>query len=62
MQSVNNGVQMLDIMIRVDRLNELSRLLLEMCQEINAKKFYDLENKYRDTLNIYQLEDDLNAC
>ena len=49
-----------DIMTVLDRLTELSRLLLEMSQEKDNKKFWELTKRFDEVKAIHKLEDELN--
>jgi hypothetical protein len=48
-------------MTQIDRINELSRLLLQMCQEYDMNKFFELQRKFDDILTLNSLEDEINA-
>ena len=49
-----------DIVTQMDRLEELSKLLLEMSREFDNKKFRELDTKFGDLQALYKLEDELN--
>ena len=49
------------IMTQVDRLKELSELHLQMAQEPDIHKFFELDKKFQDLITLYKLEDELNA-
>jgi len=51
-----------DIMTQVDRLQELSSLLLQMIQEYDMKKFWKLDRKFQDLKMLHKLEDELNEA
>lgn len=49
------------IMTQVDRLNELCKLHLQMCQEPDIKKFFELDKKFQEIVALNKLEDELNV-
>lgn len=55
---------MADIMTLIERTQELSGLLLKMCQELNNlddKKFWDLQQEFDSLIAINKLEDEINS-
>jgi len=48
------------ILVQVDRINELSKILLEMTKEHDNKKFWELDRKFKELKAIHTLEDELN--
>ena len=51
---------MSDMIIQVDRLNELAKLHLQMAQEYDMKKFWELAKRFDDIVALNKLEDALN--
>jgi hypothetical protein len=51
---------MTDILTHLDRLQELSELMLAMCKEYDMQKFFELDKKFKDTVAINKLEDEVN--
>jgi hypothetical protein len=49
-----------DISTQLERLEELSKLLLEMSKEYNMVKFSELDRKFSALQAIYRLEDEVN--
>ena len=49
-----------DILTLVNRIQEQSKLLLQMCREYDMRKFWELERKFQELNEIYRLEDKLN--
>jgi hypothetical protein len=50
-----------DLMTQLDRVHELSEILLAMTREYDMKKFWALDRKFRDLKAIFKLEDELNG-
>ena len=50
-----------DIITQVDRISELSSLLLEMTNVRDMKKFWELDRKFNELMALNKLEDDPNA-
>ena len=53
---------MADIMTQVNRINEMSELLLEMFKEFyNTKRYRELSDRFDDLVAINRLEDEING-
>jgi len=50
-----------DIITQLDRISELSKLLLQMNRETDDKKFWQLQQRWNDIVAMNRLEDELNA-
>jgi hypothetical protein len=51
---------MTDIWTRLERVHELSVRLLEMCNESDMKRFFELDRKFQDFVMLNKLEDEIN--
>lgn len=49
------------IMTQLNRLQELSILLLAMTKEYDIKKFFELDHRFQEIVAMNKLEDEVNA-
>jgi hypothetical protein len=51
-----------DLTYQLDRLSEMSGLLVQMCEALHTDKFWELDKQFNNLIDIYNLEDSINKA